>query len=122
MASLSPEYQEKLEAFQKLSTDIRALVSRHQQFEAQLNENSMVKEVSAAKRGCNGVTCAPTFGTRSAQMLPEPPRAPAPIQELDNVKDEQSVFKMHGKVLIRQDIAEARSTVNSRIKLIQTEM
>ena len=29
---------------------------------------------------------------------------------------------MHGKVLIRQDLAEAKSTVNSRIKLIQTEM
>jgi hypothetical protein len=32
------------------------------------------------------------------------------------------VYKIHGKVLIRQDIAEAKSTVNSRIKLIQSEM
>jgi hypothetical protein len=43
-------------------------------------------------------------------------------QELDALKGADSVYKMHGKVLIRQDLAEAKSTVNSRIKLIQTEM
>ncbi len=44
------------------------------------------------------------------------------LQELEALKDADSVYKIHGKVLIRQDISEAKSTVNSRIKLIQTEM
>lgn len=40
-----PEFQEKLEHMQRISLDIRTLVNRHQQFETQLNENQMVKEV-----------------------------------------------------------------------------
>lgn len=41
-----PEIQAKLEDMQKIALDIRTLVNRHQQFETQLNENNMVKEVS----------------------------------------------------------------------------
>jgi hypothetical protein len=62
------------------------------------------------------------FCWRGAETnTPLPPFAHA-SQELDALKGADSVYKMHGKVLIRQDLAEAKSTVNSRIKLIQTEM
>lgn len=44
-ANLPPEIQEKLEGMQKIQIEVRALVARHQQFESQLNENQMVKEV-----------------------------------------------------------------------------
>ncbi len=44
------------------------------------------------------------------------------LQELDALKETDAVYKMHGKVLIRQDTSEAKGTVNSRLKLIQTEM
>lgn len=42
--------------------------------------------------------------------------------ELDAVKEGESVFKLHGKVLVRQELAEARSTVENRLKLIAGEV
>jgi hypothetical protein len=43
--NLPPEIAEKYEGIQKIQLEVRQLVNRHQQFESQLNENSMVKEV-----------------------------------------------------------------------------
>lgn len=42
--------------------------------------------------------------------------------ELDQLKDDEPVYKMHGKVLIRQDTNEAKSTISARLKLIQGEL
>lgn len=43
-------------------------------------------------------------------------------EALDGLKEGEPVYKMHGRVLIRQDTAEARSTINARLKLIQGEL
>ena len=42
---LPPAYQEKVEALQRTNAHMRTLVGRQQQLDAQLTENSMVKEV-----------------------------------------------------------------------------
>ncbi len=64
-----------------------------------------------------------TWPPHHTHTPPHRPRALAHVaQELENLKEDEAVFKMHGKVLILQDVGEARTTVNSRIKLIQTEM
>ena len=43
-------------------------------------------------------------------------------EELDALGAGEGVFKLHGKVLVRQDVAEAQSTVASRLKLIGGEI
>jgi len=43
-------------------------------------------------------------------------------EELDAVKSEESVYKLHGKVLVRQELSDAKATITSRLKLIQGEV
>jgi chaperonin cofactor prefoldin len=42
--------------------------------------------------------------------------------EVEALKEDDPVYKMHGKVLILQDMSEARSTVAARLRLIQGEL
>eukprot|EP00638_Chattonella_subsalsa_P017672 CAMPEP_0117833968 /NCGR_PEP_ID=MMETSP0949-20121206/10630_1 /TAXON_ID=44440 /ORGANISM="Chattonella subsalsa, Strain CCMP2191" /LENGTH=142 /DNA_ID=CAMNT_0005675717 /DNA_START=30 /DNA_END=458 /DNA_ORIENTATION=+ len=43
-------------------------------------------------------------------------------QELDLLEDDAPVFKLLGPVLIKQDLMEAKDTVEKRIEFIQREM
>ena len=43
-------------------------------------------------------------------------------EELDAVKSDESVYKLHGKVLVRQKLSDAKATIASRLKLIQGEV
>ena len=43
-------------------------------------------------------------------------------EELDAVKSEESVYKLHGKDLVRQELSDAKATIASRLKLIQGEV
>jgi len=42
--------------------------------------------------------------------------------ELDALRADEPVFKLHGKVLVRQDPAEAKATCGQRIKMIEGEL
>jgi prefoldin beta subunit len=42
--------------------------------------------------------------------------------ELDIVGDSDGVFKLVGPVLIKEDLAEARQTINKRIEFINKEV
>jgi prefoldin beta subunit len=42
--------------------------------------------------------------------------------ELDALRADEPVLKMHGKVLVRQDLQEAKTTVGQRIKMIEGEL
>jgi chaperonin cofactor prefoldin len=42
--------------------------------------------------------------------------------ELDNLRPDEPVFKLYGKMLVKQDPSEARATVSQRIKMIETEL
>jgi chaperonin cofactor prefoldin len=43
-------------------------------------------------------------------------------QELDALRSDEPVFKLHGQVLVRQDTQEAKATVGQRIKMIEGEL
>jgi prefoldin beta subunit len=42
--------------------------------------------------------------------------------ELDILREDDPVFKLHGKVLVKQDTGEAKATVGQRVKLIEGEL
>lgn len=42
--------------------------------------------------------------------------------ELDALRADEPVFKLHGKVLVLQDPQEAKATVGQRIKMIEGEL
>jgi len=42
--------------------------------------------------------------------------------ELDALRAEEPVFKLHGKVLVQQDPQEAKATCGQRIKMIEGEL
>jgi prefoldin beta subunit len=44
------------------------------------------------------------------------------LQELDLLKGDDSVFKLVGPVLLKQDLVEAQQTVAKRIEYINGEM
>ena len=87
MQQLMPkEYNDAVEKFRSLQQDMQAAVEKQAQFEAQKNENSLVKE------------------------------------ELDAIKGGGEVYKLMGTVLVRQDLAEAKSLVNRRLEFITKEL
>ena len=42
--------------------------------------------------------------------------------ELDALRADEPVFKLHGKVLVQQDATDAKATVGQRIKMIESEL
>jgi len=42
--------------------------------------------------------------------------------ELDALRAEEPVFKLHGKVLVRQDPQDAKTTCGQRLKMIEGEL
>ena len=44
------------------------------------------------------------------------------IQEFSSLNDDAKVYKLVGPVLLKQDTAEAKSTVESRLEYIQGDM
>jgi prefoldin beta subunit len=87
MQQLMPkEYNDAVEKFRSIQIEMQAAVEKQAQFEAQKNENSLVKA------------------------------------ELDALKDGESVYKLMGTVLVRQDVSEAKSLVNGRLEFITKEL
>ncbi len=41
---------------------------------------------------------------------------------MDNLKEDESVYKLFGRILVKQDPNESKGTVASRLKFIQTEL
>ncbi|XP_013417321.1 prefoldin subunit 6 [Lingula anatina] len=83
---LQKRLQGELEKYQAVQKDYQKYVSARQQLDAQLNENSLVKE------------------------------------ELDRLSDGSNVYKMIGPVLVKQDLGEAKQTVQKRIDYISGEI
>jgi prefoldin beta subunit len=44
------------------------------------------------------------------------------VKEFGKLKDDETVYKLIGPVLLKQDRTEAESTVNGRLEFINTEM
>ncbi|XP_067829912.1 prefoldin subunit 6 [Heptranchias perlo] len=83
---LQRKLQAELEKYQGLQKDLSKCLSARQKLEAQVTENTIVKE------------------------------------ELDLLESTNTVFKLIGPVLVKQDLEEAKSTVAKRLEYINGEI
>ncbi|XP_059477625.1 prefoldin subunit 6 [Neocloeon triangulifer] len=86
MEAMQKGLNAELEVLKKVQKEYQKSVSAHQQLDAQLSENKIVKE------------------------------------ELDLLKPCNTVYKMMGPVLVKQDIEDAKMNVDKRIKYITSEL
>ncbi|XP_072331924.1 prefoldin subunit 6-like [Scyliorhinus torazame] len=83
---LQRKLQAEVEKYQSVQKDLSKCLSARQKLEAQVTENTIVKE------------------------------------ELDLLESTNSVFKLIGPVLVKQDLEEAKSTVAKRLEYINGEI
>ncbi|XP_041069104.1 prefoldin subunit 6 [Carcharodon carcharias] len=83
---LQRKLQSEVEKYQGVQKDLTKCLSARQKLEAQVTENTIVKE------------------------------------ELDLLESTNSVFKLIGPVLVKQDLEEAKSTVAKRLEYINGEI
>lgn len=43
------------------------------------------------------------------------------MQELDALKEDEHAYKLMGKIMVRQDTSEARTTINGRLAMLEAE-
>jgi chaperonin cofactor prefoldin len=119
-ANIPAEVAGPLEALQRHNAELGRLINTQQQLETQLNENQMVKEVGWRRAGhrARRALCGARVPSSIRCSLVGPPLRPT--QEL--ATEPQAVYKLHGRVMVKQDVSEARSTVGSRLEFIQKEL
>ena len=102
--SIQVRLQNVSEEFQKLQNDLSNTVEARQRLDAQLSENELVKKV-------------PSFHEQlrrsSYYLVP---------QEFAQLTSENTVFKLVGPVLVKQDQTEAKNNVDTRLEFIRGEM
>lgn len=101
--SLEAKLQQASVEYQKLQADLSKAVEARQRLDAQLSENELVKKVPLVRT--NGENHSDTT-----------------FQEFDQLTPENAVFKLIGPVLVKQDQAEAKSNVETRLGFIRSEM
>ncbi|NXW95855.1 PFD6 protein, partial [Alopecoenas beccarii] len=87
-------------------------VSARQKLEAQLTENTIVKEVGDPK--------TPQKHPKNTTLTPPP--HPPKTQELDLLDATNTIFKLMGPVLVKQEMDEAKTTVGKRLDYITGEI
>lgn len=103
--SLEVQLQTATSEYQKLETDLSNAVEARQKLDSQLSENSQVKEVCY-----DDSANAPQFS------------ASHPYQEFAQLKSSNTIYKLMGPVLVKQDQAEAKANVETRLEYIRGEM
>ncbi|KAG8771407.1 hypothetical protein FRC12_003635 [Ceratobasidium sp. 428] len=91
--SVEARLQTASTTYQKLQDDLQTAVESRQRLDAQLNENELVKKISGLS-----------------------------VQEFATLKSHNTVFKLIGPVLVKQDQEEAKSNVNKRLEYIRGEI
>ena len=101
--SLQAKLQTASSEYQRLQADLSNVVEARQRLDAQLSENELVRKVSSnhLQRFYDWLIAFQEF----AQLAP------------DNI-----VYKQIGPVLVKQDQAEAKSNVETRLEFIRGEM
>ncbi|KAL5012635.1 hypothetical protein ScPMuIL_011186 [Solemya velum] len=84
--ALQKKLQTEVEKYQALQKDYQKYVGAKQQLDAQMNENTLVKE------------------------------------EMDRLEQGANIFKMIGPVLVKQELEEAKITVQKRVDYITGEI
>ena len=106
------------------SLDVSKSMSARQKLETQLTENNIVKEVrnssfSFLKRLIFSPWCHFSFvgSLKSIKYV-----ICLSFQELDLLDSTNTVYKLIGPVLVKQDLDEAKATVTKRLEYINGEM
>ncbi len=104
---MSLALQERLQTastdYQKLQNDTSNAVEARQRLEAQLSENELVKKVRV------NWYCSST--------------KPHPLlQEFAQLTESNTVYKLIGPILVKQEQAEAKSNVETRLEFIRGDM
>ncbi|KAG6851212.1 hypothetical protein H0H93_015222 [Arthromyces matolae] len=102
--SLQARLQLASTEFQELQGELSTAIEVRQRLDAQLSENELVKKVAQI----------------SSDFFHEWPDEIQ--QEFESVTAENRVFKLVGPVLVRQDPAEAKANVETRLEFIRSEM
>ncbi|KAF6834884.1 prefoldin subunit 6 [Colletotrichum musicola] len=103
MAELQAKLQKLSEEYTALQQELQTTVQARQKLEAQKQENLGVKEFDedATADGVDVCVC---------------------VQEFDQLKDGEQIYKLVGPVLLKQDKIEAESTVQGRLDFITKEI
>ncbi|KAJ0384559.1 hypothetical protein COL922a_008107 [Colletotrichum nupharicola] len=105
MAEVQAKLQKLSEEYTALQNELQTTVQARQKLEAQKQENLGVKEVRL-------ILHQPHTDERQTDAL----------QEFDNLKDGEQIYKLVGPVLLKQDKVEAESTVKGRLDFITKEI
>ncbi|KFH45983.1 Prefoldin subunit-like protein [Hapsidospora chrysogenum ATCC 11550] len=108
MAAADPQVrlQALSEDFQKLQHDLQEVVASRQKLEGQKQENVGVKKVVSPELD-------PLLLRRCSDNL---------SQEFDNLGEDETIYKLVGPVLLKQEKFEAESTVKGRLDYINGEI
>lgn len=101
--SLESKLQDIGAEIQKLQATSSKVIAARERLEAQLSENELVKKVR--------MRC--TYGERLLTGV---------MQEFEQLTESNTVYKLLGPVLVKQDQEEAKSTVNTRLDFIKSEL
>ncbi|KAK4247543.1 Prefoldin [Corynascus novoguineensis] len=102
MADIQAKLQALSEEYTKLQQDLQETVQSRQKLEAQKQENLGVQKVE--------------FFDPSTCILTDT------YQEFAKLKDEETIYKLIGPVLLKQERVEAESTVKGRLEFIEKEI
>lgn len=102
--SLEEKIQKASGEYQKVQLSLTNVIEMRERLEAQLSENELVKKVSSEYQQEKG------------------PSSYRFLKEFATLTEENTVFKLIGPVLVKQDQAEAKSNVDTRLGFIRSEM
>ena len=112
-AKMAAALQERLQIasaeFQKIQAELATVVEARQKLDAQLSENELVKKVRPSLSSCH---------LRDPARLMYHNRD----QEFASLTEDNTVYKLVGPVLVKQDQAEAKQNVDTRLEFIKSEM
>lgn len=106
MAEIQQKLQALSEEYQKLQDELQTAVQSRQKLEAQRQENLGVQKVRLSQSN------RPPIMNFDVDIM----------QEFTRMKEGESIYKLVGPVLLKQDKTEAESTVNGRLEFINKEM
>lgn len=87
-----------------MCADLQKFTASRMQLDTQVNENKTVKEVNCSPK-------KPTFFNNIMYIM----------KELDMLEDGAVVYKLVGPVLVKQEVSEAKLTVEKRLDYITKE-
>lgn len=114
-AALQERLQTASAEFQKIQNDLSVAVDARQKLDAQLSENELVKKVRR-------FSLILLFSGPSIHVAVHVGMAHTALQEFASLTADNTVYKLVGPVLVKQDQTEAKQNVDTRLDFIRGEM